>query len=310
MLKAAYQWLREYWNSYDRTNKIGISIILVLSLVAPAFGGWDYYTAYRGETLSGQYTYSFNPYPAYWFFYLFAILPPRLGYILWNLSNALGFLYALKHWKASPFIFSISLVCFWTFFGGQMEGLLAGAMAFALHANFWIAGFAIFILTFKPQFGIIVILYVMLQRRDWRLFILPVIIYLFSFIYLGWWLPEWLAHLRAGYDLIGKHTNVSLYPFGLAFLLLIIRYKNSLKIWILSASLAMPYFPIYSLASFFTMRSTPWWIQAAIWFFYLVAALFKSSETILMFSFIIPLTLLGMEVLKERKLKLVATNQP
>jgi hypothetical protein len=308
MLNRAFQWLREYWNSYDRTDKAGVFIILFLSLVAPAFGGWDFYTAYRGETLSGQYMYSFNPYPAYWFFYLFAVLPPTLGYILWNLSNAVGFLYALHHWKASPFIFSLSLVCFWTFFSGQMEGLLAGALALAFHPNFWIAGLAISILTFKPQFGIIVILYVILRRRDWRMFILPTVIYLLSFIFRGWWLPEWLAHLRVGYDLIGKHTNISMYPLGLIFLLLLLRYRNSLKIWMLSASLAMPYFPIYSLASFFTLQASPWWVQAAIWAFYLIAAIFKPPEAVLMFSSLIPLTLLGMELWKGRKVELSAID--
>lgn len=251
------QWLRKYWNSLSLQNKVGFLFILTFAMIAPAFGGWDYCTAYRRETLSGIYKYSFNPYPAYWFFYLFAVFPPTLGYILWNFSNAAGFLYALYYWKSDLLTFSISIVYLLTFFGGQMERLLAGALALALHANIWIAGLAIFILTFKPQFGIIIILFVILHRRDWRLFILPVIIYLLSFIVRGWWLPEWLAHLCTGYDLIGKHTNISLYPLGLIFLLLTIRYKNSLKIWMLSASLSMPYFPIYSLASFFTMRPLP-----------------------------------------------------
>jgi len=303
------QWPRKYWNSLSLQNKVGFFFILTFALIAPAFGGWDYYTAYRGETLSGIYEYSFNPYPAYWFFYIFAVFPPTLGYTLWNLANAAGFLYALYYWKTDLLTFSISIVCLWTFFGGQMEGLLAGTLSLALHANFWIAGLAIFILTFKPQFGIIVILFVILHRRDWRLFIIPATIYLLSFIVRGWWLPEWLAHLRTGYDLIGKHTNISLYPLGLVFLLLTLRYKNSLKIWMLSASLAMPYFPIYSLASFFTIQPSPWWVQAAIWAFYLIAGIFSSSETILMFSPLIPLTLLGLEILRERKSGLTVTDQ-
>src|SRR5687767_15056651 len=93
--------IRQFISEQPRENIAGMLIILSTAVISPFYGGWDYLVAYRGETLSGNYFYTFNPLPAYWFFYLFAVLPPLAGYMLWNLGNALGFIYALHHWKAN-----------------------------------------------------------------------------------------------------------------------------------------------------------------------------------------------------------------
>jgi len=295
--------LKDFLLEQSRMNIIGVFFIFFTAIIAPFYGGWDYLTAFRGETLSGQYYFTFNPLPAYSFFYLFAILPPITGYMVWNLVNAAGFVYALNHWKANIFAFAITIVCFWNFFGGQFEGVLCASIVILLTANPWVAGIGLFFLTFKPQLGFIIILFALIKRRDWRMLAIPGFLYLLSFIVYGWWVPDWLRHVRYGYEnqLFGN-TNISIYPIGILFILLIFRYYKSLKVWILSASLAMPYFPIYSLASLFTMEPPAWWFSIAIWAFYIIPDIFPNLAFVTtIFSYIIPLLLLLAQIRKEEK---------
>jgi hypothetical protein len=72
----------------------------------------------------------------------------------------------------------------------------------------------------------------------------------------------------------------------------------------------MPYFPVYSLASFFTMGTSCWWVHIAIWTFYLSLGAIKFGETISHFSFVIPLTLLGLEIWKLEKNRFVLPSEP
>ena len=225
-----------------------------------------------------------------------------IGYIVWNLVNAAGFIYALHHWKANMLAFAITIVCFWNFFGGQFEGFLSAAIVLALTANPWLAGFGLFVLTFKPQVGFIVILFALIQRRDWRMLVVPGAIYFLSLLVYGWWVPGWLAHVRYGYEVTKfGNTNISLYPIGILCLLLILRYRSSIKIWMLSVSLAMPYYPIYSLAGFFTIDPPPWWFSIAIWIFYIIPDVYPKLAYIISFAFIIPISLLIAQVWKANK---------
>jgi hypothetical protein len=84
----------------------------------------------------------------------------------------------------------------------------------------------------KPQIGVLPILFVLLHRKDWKLLVVPAIVYLASFIHWGWWIPKWLAALRPIGD-VGPFlaSNVSLYPYGLVLLLMLLRYRSSLKIF-------------------------------------------------------------------------------
>lgn len=281
---------------------IGIFILLFTAVVAPFYGGWDYLVAVRGETLSGHYVYTYNPYPAYWVFYLFAVLPPLMGYILWNLVNAAGFLYALRHWKADILAFAVSIVCFWNFFGGQYEGFFAAGFVLAMTANPWLAGIGLFLLTFKPQVGLMPILFALLHRRDWRMLVIPGFLYLLSFVLYGWWVPEWLDHIRRGYqNALILNTQISAFPFGVIALLLPFLYRDNVKIWILSASLGLPYYPIYSLATLFTMDPPPWWFNLILWGFYLLPGVLDVTYNVVAIAPILPLTLLGMQIWKARR---------
>ncbi len=295
------QRLSTFWNSLSHRDRIGLIVLFAVALLAPFWGGWDFRESVRKETLSGTYVYTYNPYPAYWLFYLYAIWPPTLGYIFWNLTNAVAFLYALRHWKADLFRFSISLAAFWNFFGGQYEGFFAAGFVLALQGNWLWGGLGVFLLTFKPQVGWPLLLFALARRREARLLILPGILYALSFLVYGFWIPEWIRHILHGYRyaLIGS-TNISWYPIGLVFLTLLFLYRDEIKIWLLANSLAMPYYPIYSLATYFTMRSLPIWFHLGLWAFYAVAFLFPSLPSI---GFLIPLGLLGYEVIQLRHQK-------
>jgi hypothetical protein len=282
----------------DMRTLIGASIIIITALTAPFFGGWDYLVALRAETLSGIFLRSYNPYPAYWLFYPFAVLPPVFGYAAWNLVNAGGFIGAARYWRSDLLRFALSMPCLWIFYGGEFEGFLAGALVVALTANPWLAGLGIFVLTIKPQVGLVLILFVVLQRRDYRLLVIPAILYLLSFVTYGWWVTDWLVHIQSLPSRTAP-TNITLYPSGLVALLLLFRYRSSLKVWIMSAALALPYFPIYSLAVLFSMESPSWWIIIGIWLWYSLPSLIPRFAFLPAFGFMIPLLLLILEVWKS-----------
>jgi hypothetical protein len=273
----------------------GIALILTLALIAPIYGGYDYRVAYRGDTLAGTYgLHTVSPYPLYWFIYPFAILPEDIGYVLWNLANAICFILAIRYWKGDLFAFSFFIGVFWTFYGGQIEGFVCGALVLIMLPNPWLAGLGITFLSLKPQIGILPILFVLLKRKDWKLLVVPALVYLASFLTWGWWIPRWLEALRPIKN-VGPFlaSNVSLYPYGLFLLIILWRYRSSLKIWMLTQSLAMPYSPIYSLGPVFTIINPRIWVHIIIWIFYLITAKYVSLSY---FGFIFPLTYLIIEI--------------
>lgn len=276
---------------------LGLWVILLWAIFSIFLGGWDFLVSVRGDTLSGIPTTTYNPYPAYWFFYPFAILPPKIGYLIWNLANAAGFLYALRYWKTNPLAFAVTIPCFWNFYGGQYEGFFASAFALGLQAHPLLAGFGLFVLTFKPQVGLMPILYVLYKRRDWRLLILPVFLYGLSFIVYGWWIPQWYGHLQTGFerDLI-TGTRINLFPWGFLSILLLVRYASEPKIWLLIGSLIVPYYSVYSLATLFTLKPPPWWFNLAMWGYYLIPAFLPSLSYLHAWGFWIPIGLLGLEM--------------
>jgi hypothetical protein len=280
----------------------GIVIIMLMAIIAPFFGGYDYKAAYRGDILTGTFgNLTFFPYPAYWFFFPFVMLPEMVGYFIWNIANALCFIFAIRYWKGNYLAFAFFIGAFWTFYGGQIEGFMAGALVLLMLPNPWLSGLGITILSFKPQIGLFPIVYLLLNKRDWKLLVVPSIIYIASFLYWGWWVPDWLSHLQsireASKILV---TMVSLFPFGLVLLPLLWRYQTSLKIWMYVQSLVLPYFPIYSLAPLFTISPPPWWINILIWVFYLSLSRFLVLSK---FGFVFPLALLVYEIWKFERAK-------
>lgn len=258
-------------SGFDRAQRAGILLLLGLAITAPflSSSGWDFLQAYRQETLSGVYgNVTWNPYPAYWLFYPFAVLPPRLGFLLWNLCTAVAFIFTIYRADGRFLPFALSLPAVWILFSGQIEGFLALGLTLSLYSHPFLVGVGLTLLSLKPQIGAFVILWILLQRRDWQILIVPVIVYLLSFAYWGWWLPDWLATIqgsnRSGYQ------SLSLYPYSLMLLPLLWVYRSSLKIWLAIESVVMPYFAIYSLAPLMCL-GIPVWSHVLLWVLYLPA---------------------------------------
>jgi hypothetical protein len=171
---------------------------------------------------------------------------------------------------------------------------VCGALVLAMLPNPWLAGLGITFLSLKPQIGILPILFILLNRRDWKLLIVPAAVYFASFIHWGWWIPDWLSALNK----VGKvgpalASNIGIYPYGFIFLLLLWRYRSSLKIWMFVQSLIMPYSPIYSLAPVFTLAPPPIWVNILIWAFYLFIEKYLAFAFL---GFIFPLAFLFVEI--------------
>lgn len=203
----------------DSWQQIGIYVLLSLAIFAPFIpgSGWDFLEAYRRETLSRAYGgVTWNPYPAYWLFYPFALLPPKLGFLFWNVFTAVCFIYAIHHAKALFLPFALSLPAVWIFFSGQIEGVLALGLTLSLFSNPLAVGLGLTLLSLKPQVGVFAILFVLLHRRNWRDLLVPVLVYLLSFAYWGWWIPGWLASILASNR--SSYASMSLLPYSLILL--------------------------------------------------------------------------------------------
>ena len=251
---------------------IGMTMVLEYAVLIPLLGsgGWDFLGAYRPDTLEGMYgRNTWNPYPAYWLITPFALLPPGLGYLLWNLTAAGAFILLVRYWKGGLFAFGLSLPCFWIFYGGQFEGFVALGLFLAMRPHVVLAGVGLTLLSFKPQVGLFPILFVLQQRREWKIIIVPALVYGLSLFSWGWWIPDWLNSLSG----VGRYstTNTSLFPYSLLLLPVLWRYRASLKTWLTVQALVSPYFAAYSLVILFCQTS-PIWANIFLWALYLSAS--------------------------------------
>lgn len=277
------------FHALEKSEKLGVMIILCLALMAPfvEYAGWDFFKAFRRETLSGVYgNRTWNPYPLYWLLYPFAVLPPRVGFFLWNLFSAICVLVAVKKFNGRFLPFSLSLPVFWLFFIGQLEGVMSLGLVLIMATSPWVVGLGITILTLKPQIGLFPILYVLINRRDWRILVVPSIIYGLSFLHWGFWIPNWLNTILVS-DTTNYPTNVSLWPYSVILLLILFWQRKNLKIWLVIQSLVVPYFAVYSLAPLFTMH-LPLWVNILLWLLYGSAVFIRFPVP----GFIVPLSIL------------------
>ncbi|VAW40503.1 hypothetical protein MNBD_CHLOROFLEXI01-3248 [hydrothermal vent metagenome] len=290
--------VQNFWRDLPFREQVGVIIILQLALIAPfiSSSGSDFYTTFREATLTGEYGVdTWNPYPAYWLLTPFALLPPKLGFLFWNLLTAVCFIVAIRWLNGRYLPFALSLPCFWILYVGQFEGLSALGLALGLFASPLWAGLGVALLTLKPQIGVLPILFILIQRRNYRLLIIPAVIYLLSLLYWGWWLPEWIDSILT-LRTTSYSTNISLWPTSLILLPLLFFKRSSLKLWLLVQSLLMPYFAVYSLAIYFVVY-LPLWANVLTWGLY-VGAIFYPVK---MPGFIIPLGLLGHLIYENRK---------
>jgi hypothetical protein len=291
------QYFKKFWQETSFAEKIGIFFILQFAIFAPfiASSGYDFYSTFRVATLTGAYGQStWNPYPAYWLLTPFSLLPPQIGFLLWNLLAAVGFIAAIRHLDGRFLPFALSLPCFWLLYVGQFEGVVALGLALGMVAPPLWAGLGLVLLSLKPQIGLFAIVFILLQRRDVKLLIIPGAVYLLSLLYWGWWLPEWLDSI-IGNRATGYAANISLWPYSIVLLPLLFFKRASLRLWLVVQSLVVPYFAAYSLAILYTMW-LPLWANLLTWGLYILGIFLPVK----MPGFIIPLGLLVHLVYQNR----------
>lgn len=297
-----------------RTNLIRFgaeAAIMIFAIGYPLTGniGWDFAEAYRAETLSGSYGHvTYNPWPLYWLIYPFAILPLIWGAVLWNVVQAIGYVFALRRLGGSAWWFVLSLPCFWNFSQGQIEGFMAIGLALALTASPLWAGLGLTLISLKPQFAILVIAYILIfQRHEWQLLIFPIATYASSFIYWGFWIDDWLATLPGlAFGGIGESINYGLYPYALVLIPLLFIFRD-LRIWSIIQGLCLPYFAFYSFAPFLAMKWHSRWAKPYVtitsWIVFLAADRYSLVR-------LMPLVMLIMLVLEIRTHLGVKTSRP
>ncbi|MCP5094982.1 MAG: hypothetical protein GY943_05485 [Chloroflexi bacterium] len=273
--KTLKQTVLAYLTSFgalEKPEKLGIIIILDLALLSPLVesSGWDFLVAFRDATLTGEYgVNTWNPYPLYWLLYPFFLLPARVAFVFWNLIEAICFIVAIKKFNGRFLPFALSLPTFWLFYIGQLEGLMALGLVLITAVSSWVIGIGVMLLSLKPQIGLFPILFILLKRRDWRILVVPGVIYGLSFLYWGFWIPEWIASILNN-DTPQHLTNISLWPYSLILLPILLWQRDNIKVWLTVQSLVVPYFAVYSLAPLFTMWF-PTWANAMLWLLYLSA---------------------------------------
>jgi hypothetical protein len=284
------QYFKKFWQEVSFAEKIGIFFILQLAIFAPfiASSGYDFYSTFRVAALTGNYGQNtWNPYPAYWLLLPFSQLPPQIGFLLWNMLAAVGFIAAIRHLNGRFLPFALSLPCFWLLYVGQFEGVVALGLALGMMAPPLWAGLGLVLLALKPQIGLFAILFILLRRWSPKLLAVPVIVFLLSLLYWGWWIPEWLDSI-IGNRATGYAANISLWPYSLVLLPLLFFKRASLRLWLVVQSLVVPYFAVYSLAILYTMW-LPLWANILTWGLYILGIFLP----IKMPGFIIPLGLLA-----------------
>ena len=237
--------VHDSWTAFTalpKQDQLGIVIILAFAMLGPLLdlGGWDFFQAFRRDTLSGNYGFkTWHPYPIYWLIYPFAILPAKIGFLVWNLASAVCFVVAIRLWNGRYLNFALSLPLFWMFYAGQIDGFIALGLALAVLANPYVAGVGLVLLTIKPQVGFLPILFVLFHRRDWRMLVVPSVVFVLSLAQWGWWIPEWIASILE-IEKADEVTNITLYPYSLLLLPLLWFKRSSLNVYYLVGSLLAP----------------------------------------------------------------------
>ena len=243
---------------------VSLSILVSVTILGD---GWDFYRYYRPNTLNGTYGQgTWLPYYGYWLVAPFAALPPHVGYLAWNIANGIALGLACRSWRVNPLPLALSFPVLVMFRQGQIEGIIALGAALSLAPNLILAGLGLTLLSIKPQIGILLAGYVLLTRRNWRLLLVPILVFGASLLYWGWWPPEWVDSLPTNDpEVVGGEQNISLYPYSLLLIPLIWFFRKSAAQLLRLTPLLAPYFAFYSLAVVFS-AGLPLWVNLVAWF--------------------------------------------
>ncbi len=201
-------------------------------------------------------------------FWLWAKLPPLVGFGLWSAVNILCLFFAARVFGGRAALTLLTFQFFYSLFLGQINGLLAGGLALGwwgmAHKKWGLAGFGFWLAATKVQIGLpFGLLLWLAAETDWRnrlrILVLPCLLTLASFVLY----PDWPFHLVERIQAFAPYDwgSISLWrtigPAALLFLLppLFLPLEKGRRFLALAAAipLALPYFQSADLLVLFVL---------------------------------------------------------
>lgn len=231
--------------------------------------GFDWFIFYQPQGQHYRPDLLINPMWTYFLIAPLTWLPGRLSLLAMGLLNV-GVIYAISRIsKVNPFGLLLSFPFFWMIWFGQYDAIVAfGALLgyLALQKKRpYLLGLAVMVLLIKPHIGGFLALVYLVWAKDWRPFVSMLAVYLLSNLVWGWdWSILWVQKLiqkQIEPYYVTQKINISLFPYGLVFLLAVfVPMERIKKIQVAQAAtcLATTYSPAYSLMFLFAFP-LPWW---------------------------------------------------
>jgi hypothetical protein len=215
-----------------------------------------------------------HPYWARWIFYLLALPPEPVAFVILSVASTAGLYFAIRAFGGRDWMVFTSFAYAWTLFYGQIDGLVVGGLGLACWAlrreRPIVLGGALMLALIKPQMSLpLAVALWWWSPSRFEALIIPAIVFVFTLIQWGWWVPDWLSELFYTQDLVGLSRNISLWPIigpSVMFiwpLIMWLRMGRDRKILAIAAAtaLTMPYFPLPSAVLLLAMP-LPWWVWA------------------------------------------------
>jgi len=205
----------------------------------------------------------YNPYWVRPFFELLSQLPFRIAYFSLMTLSILSTVAAVKIFGGQLIYVIPSYQFIYLLFYGQIDAFIVLGLALEKLATQkkrpYLFGWGALLSLLKPQISSIATLYLWLQLKTWKnriMSLVPMVItFAISVLYYGWWLSEWIHHLKN--NELSRLGSISLWEFigpwasilWLPLLLKPCKDYDCLKLILATSALAMPYYQQHSLVT-------------------------------------------------------------
>lgn len=271
-------------------------------------GGDDLYRYYI-PFVQGCLSCGFVPYYAQWFLLPLRFLPLYpLGWSLWIFLILVIFTFLLKKTGTNPLFFLMSFPFLGQVWLGQVDVVPAlGLILLWTGKSPFERGLGIVLAMTKPQLTVLAIFFLLLQERPIdlpKILLLPALIVLASLVVYGpFWFVYWLQNAVGIPVHVWRLAGLDVWRYGFVLLPLPFFFaerRKRLLVSLLVASLATPFFGVYSYILFLLLEICGW--QMVLSYFWLLAYPWQ-QENAMRFSWILPLAMLVDIVWQEWKLR-------
>jgi hypothetical protein len=246
---------------------LSLGMIYLYHYVDPYLNPADFSIFYN--TTAGRFNGFYYMHWAIFMFYPLAALGNYwLAYVIWNLINTLGIVFAARVFGGRAGVALISYQMMFAVYYGQIAGVIVAGLAwywwFMLQRKPLIAGIGAIFALIKPQLGFPLLIAIGMTGDDkWRNRIvssLPVFgIFALSLLTFGNWTAEWFA--RFSYDPPNTLASITLWDYvgptilvlWIPAILLPMDAESRLIIIAAASSLAVPYYQQTGLISIYVL---------------------------------------------------------